>query len=58
MDYKIAIPSYSRSTALAKRTLKMLDYYKISPKIIYIFVVKEQLEEYKGENSFIKDGCL
>ena len=37
-EYVVAIPSYKRPETLKKRTLKVLQDYKIEPKRIYIFV--------------------
>ena len=50
MNYKIAIPSYKRHTTLKKKTMKVLEYYKISPSIIHIFVAnKEEEALYRNE---------
>ena len=37
-DYVVAIPSYKRNETLKKKTMKVLNEYKIPPKKIYIFV--------------------
>lgn len=50
MNYKIAIPSYKRHTTLKKKTLKVLEFYKIPASIIYIFVAnKEEETLYRNE---------
>ena len=50
MNYKIAIPSYKRHTTLKKKTMKVLDYYKIPPSIIHIFLAnKEEERLYRNE---------
>ncbi len=38
MNYVIAIPSYKRHTTLKKKTMKVLEHYKIPSNIIHIFV--------------------
>ena len=42
--YIIAIPSYNRAHELSKKTLKLLNNYKVNPEIIYIFVANEEEE--------------
>ena len=50
MNYVIAIPSYKRHTTLKKKTMKVLEYYKIPPKLIHIFVADKHEETlYKNE---------
>lgn len=39
--YQIAIPSFMRDQTLAKKTLKVLERYKIDPKRVTIFVANE-----------------
>ena len=57
-DYVIAIPSYKRNETLKKKTMKVLDEYKINPKIIYIFVAdnsqKKLYENTLDSNSYNK----
>ena len=40
-NYKIAIPSYEREKTLYNKSLKLLNYYNIPKKNIYIFVANE-----------------
>ena len=48
MDYQIAIPSYKRPETIKKKTLKVLESYKIDPSRITIFVADEnELVNYK-----------
>jgi len=54
IDYVIAIPSYKRSNLLNRTTLKLLNDYKISPKIIYIFVANES--EYNIYDAILEKG--
>jgi len=46
MPYTIAIPSYKRSMVLLYRTLNFLERNSIDPKLIYIFIVEEDKEDY------------
>ena len=50
-DYKIVVPSLGRSNEINKRTLKFLEHHNIPKDRIYIFLVKEELEDY----SYLKD---
>lgn len=51
-DYIIVIPSYKRSQLIQNNTLKVLEYYKINPDIIYIFVAnKTEYNQYKKQLS-------
>jgi hypothetical protein len=45
MSYKIAIPSYKRHTTLKKKTMKVLEHYKIPANIIHIFVANREEEK-------------
>jgi hypothetical protein len=45
--FKIAIPSLSRIDKIKKKTLKYLDECNIDKKLIYIFVIKEEYQQYK-----------
>ena len=45
---KICIPSYKRASSITNKTLKMLENYNINRNQIYIFVVLEELEDYKN----------
>ena len=50
MSYVIAIPSYKRHTTLKKKTMKVLEHYKVPAKLIHIFVAnKEEATLYKQE---------
>ena len=50
MDYKIVIPSLGRAEILTTRTLPLLlELYEIEPRNIFIFVVDEELEEYRNK---------
>ena len=51
---KICIPSYKRASSITDKTLKMLKHYNINSNQIYIFVVLEELEDYKNatENKY------
>ena len=53
MEYNVAIPSLSRPCALKKKTLRLLERYKIPKSSIYIFVIECEYEIYK---SIIGDG--
>jgi hypothetical protein len=46
-DFVVAIPSYQRAHTLKAKTLKYLQEEGFPKEIIYIFVVEEELEEYK-----------
>jgi len=46
MPYTIAIPSYKRSMVLLYRTLNFLERNSIDPKLIYIFIIEEDKEDY------------
>jgi len=48
MNWVIAIPSYSRPTILQNITLQLLKKNNIPNHLIYIFIVEEQLEQYKS----------
>ena len=56
--YKIAIPSYKRPETLKKKTLKLLQLYKIKPNKIYIFVSDDEqrqiYQEHLPNNSYNK----
>lgn len=43
--YKIAIPSYKRPETLKKKTLNLLQKYKIKPNKIYIFVSDDEQKQ-------------
>jgi hypothetical protein len=48
-DYVVAIPSYKRAEILKKKSLAVLQHYKIEPSRIFIFVAnKEEEKEYKS----------
>lgn len=53
-DYAIAIPSYCRSEALAKKTLAYLNTTDVDPECINVFVVRDQIDEYKKALSGLK----
>jgi len=44
-QYQIAIPSFMRDQTLAKKTLKVLEHYKIDPKRVTIFMANEEERE-------------
>lgn len=46
MDYVIAIPSLSRELTLVNKTLKTLVEHKIDLKLVYIFIIKEEKDQY------------
>lgn len=46
-QYVIAIPSYKRSTLLLYKTLNFLERNSIDPKLIHIFIVEEDIDDYK-----------
>jgi hypothetical protein len=46
-NYKICIPSYKRSTICNNKTLKTLHELGISKNNIFVFVVAEELDQYK-----------
>jgi hypothetical protein len=46
MPYTIAIPSYNRPIILLYKTLNFLERNSIDPKLIYIFIVEEDLDDY------------
>lgn len=48
MNYKIAIPSLSRSKELKQKTLSILENHNIDKSLITVFVVEEEYEEYKN----------
>jgi hypothetical protein len=48
MNYKICIPSYGRPEILKQETLNTLAKQNIDVKLIYIFVVEEEYENYKS----------
>jgi hypothetical protein len=48
MNWVIAIPSYSRPTILQNKTLQLLKQNNIPNHLIHIFIVEEQLEQYKS----------
>jgi hypothetical protein len=45
--YVICIPSYQRAHICNEKTLKTLHHENINPKLIYVYVVKEEYELYK-----------
>lgn len=47
MKIKFAIPSYGRASTILTHTIGLLQNYKIPKKNIYIFVIQEELEDYK-----------
>jgi hypothetical protein len=48
MSWVVAIPSYNRPKELAKKTLACLKNGKVPASKIFVFVVKDQLEEYQS----------
>jgi hypothetical protein len=49
MNYVIAIPSYKRSAICNAKTLKTLNGLGVSKEKINVFVVEEELDEYKSQ---------
>ena len=47
MEYVVAIPSLSRPCALKRKTLRLLESYKIPKHSIYVFVIDSEYEIYK-----------
>ena len=47
MNYFVAIPSLSRPCALKRKTLRLLESYKIPKSSIYVFVIDSEYEIYK-----------
>ena len=47
MNYFVAIPSLSRPCALKRKTLRLLESYKIPKHSIYVFVIDSEYEIYK-----------
>lgn len=41
-QYQIAIPSFMRDQTLAKKTLKVLEHYKVDPKRVTIFMANDE----------------
>ena len=56
-DYVIAIPSYKRVETLEKKTLTLLQKYKIPSDKIYIFVAdeKEKKEYTEGLSKYYRE---
>ena len=48
MEYVVAIPSLSRPCALKRKTLRLLESYKIPKHSIYVFVIDSEYEFYKS----------
>ena len=48
MEYVIAIPSLSRPCALKRKTLRLLESYKIPKHSIYVFVIDSEYEIYRS----------
>ena len=48
MSWVVAIPSYSRPEVVKKKTLQCLKDGKVPASRIFVFVVKDQLEEYES----------
>lgn len=53
VDYEIAIPSYKRPETIKKKTLRVLEEYKIDPSKITIFVANQ--DEYEIYFESLKD---
>ncbi len=49
MNYRIAIPSYSRLRQLGQKTLATLEKHEIPKDLIDIFCVKDQIDDYRQE---------
>ena len=48
MEYVVVIPSLSRPCALKRKTLRLLESYKIPKHSIYVFVIDSEYEIYKS----------
>lgn len=55
---KFVIPSYKRLDIIQSHTLKLLEDYEIPKKQIYIFVVADELNDYKSKLSDYKNVIL
>ena len=47
MDYVVAIISSNRSDSINNKTISLLNYYKIDLTRVYVFVAKNEIEDYK-----------
>lgn len=58
MPYTIAIPSYKRPMILLYRTLNFLERNSIDPKLIYIFIVEEDKEDYSQIPTYLYNKMI
>jgi len=58
MSYVIVIPSYKRSMVLLYRTLNFLERNSIDPKLIHIFIVEEDLEDYSQIPTYLYNKMI
>lgn len=56
--YVIAIPSYKRSMLLLYKTLNFLERNSIDPKLIHIFIVAEDVEDYKQIPKYLYNDLI
>ena len=56
--YVIAIPSYKRSMILLYKTLNFLERNSIDPKLIHIFIVEEDLDDYKQIPKYLYNDLI
>ena len=57
-SYIIAIPSYKRSMILLYRTLNFLERNSIDPKLIHIFIVEEDQEDYNQIPTYLYNKII
>ena len=57
-NYVIAIPSYKRSMILLYKTLNFLERNSIDPKLIYIFIVEDDIEDYKQIPKYLYNDLI
>ena len=56
--YVIAIPSYKRSMILLYKTLNFLERNSIDPKLIHIFIVEEDLDDYNQIPTYLYNDLI
>lgn len=57
-SYIIAIPSYKRSMVLLYKTLNFLERNSIDPKLIHIFIVEEDQEDYNQIPTYLYNKII
>lgn len=55
-DWIVVVPSYNRVDGFKNKTLKTLQYHKIDPTKIYLFVANEEQKALYAADKDIKDG--